>query len=149
MSIRYLAAEDEVFGVVNAAFVGALAALGLAYVPAINFPGQLVAPPNVNQIYAECSFSVVTEHQASLSRVAGVSIYETVALLAVQIYSPKTDASALRIAKIIAMAVRDAFRLPSPSGEVWFKDQKLSPVAGSDTKNQINVVVTCTYKTKK
>jgi hypothetical protein len=138
--IEYVAAEDEIFGVANVAWLAA--APGLTIV----FPGVLKVEPPIDQIYAECSFVVVKESQASLAKVNGLSIYEATGLLAVQVYAPKADPSSMRTAKLIASAVRDAFRKPSPSGEIWFRDQKVSPVNGNTTKNQVNVVVTCTYR---
>jgi hypothetical protein len=147
MSVDFLAGKDDIFGIANAAFVSAAAAAGLAYTAQINFPDVLALPPNVDQIYAECSFVVVTEKQIALSRIGGKKGYQTVGLFAMQVFSPKTDASALRVAQTIASAVRDAFCQPPIPTEVWFRDQRLTPVSGSDTKNQTNVVVTCTYKT--
>jgi hypothetical protein len=141
--IEYVAAEDEIFGVLNVAWLAA--ANGATLV----FPGLLQVEPPIDEIYAECSFAIVKESQASLAQQNGKSIYETTGLLAVQVYAPKADSSSMRTAKEIASAVRDAFRKPSPSGEIWFRDQKVSPVGGNTTKNQINVVVTCTYRTLK
>jgi hypothetical protein len=148
MSMTYLQGKDEIFGVANTAFGVAAIAQALAYTPKLIFPGMLSVPPDIQQIYGECSFSVVTEHQVSLSNVNGVKIYETVALFAMRLFSPKQDAAAFRIAETIGTAVKNAFRLPSPSGEIWFRNQRLSQVNGTETKNQINVVVTCTYKTQ-
>lgn len=147
MSIDYISAEDELFGICNTAFLAAAQVQGLAYSPQLNFPGLITDPPNVTQIYGACSFSVVVEHQSSLACSGGTKQYETVGLLVLQVFSPKSDQTALRIAKMIASSVRDAYCRPSPSGEVWFRDQKVSPVSGSETKNQVNVVITCTYNT--
>jgi hypothetical protein len=147
--IEYIAAEDEIFGVANVAWTEAVVAQSLAYTPQLVFPGSIKAEPPVDQIWAECGFVVVKESQASLTNVDGVSMYESIGLFSMQIYSGKADSAALRIAKQMGEAVRDAFRRLSPSGEVWFRDQRLTPVTGNTTQNQINVVVTCTYQTLK
>ena len=149
MSIEYIAAEDEMFGIVNGAWIAAYEAQNLDYVPQLFFPGQLELPPQTKQIYARCSFSVVTDKQIGLANAGGLSLYETVGLLAVQVYAPKTVVSSFRSAKQIASLVRDAFCKSSVSGELWFRDQKLTPTSGNETMNQVNVVVTCTFKTTK
>ena len=149
MSITYLDAEDEIFGICNTSWIQGCTEQALAYRPQLTFPGTIAAPPSPKEVYAECSYSVVTEHQLTLSSVGGAKLYETVGLFALQVYSPKTDATALRTAKIIAGFVRDAFCRSSPSGEVWFRDQRLTVVSGNEIKNQVNVVVVCSYKTQK
>lgn len=147
MSITYLGAQDEVFGVMNAAWLAAVEAADLSYMPIISFPGALVVTPDPATIYAECHFSVVAEKQVGLSQQGGVKLYQSTALLIAQVYAPKTDASALRTIQTIGSALRDAFRQLSPSGEVWFSNQRFTPVSGNDTRHQVNTVVTCVYKT--
>jgi hypothetical protein len=149
VSITYLQAEDEIYGIANRAWVSSIDGSGLHYQPKLYFPDSPVPPADVDEIYARCSFSVVTAEQASLSRYQGVSTYEEDGLFAMQIYAPKKKASALRTAKQMADVVRNAFCTPSTSGEVWFRGQRVSPVAGNETKNQVNVVITCTYRTTK
>lgn len=149
MSITDIQAEDEIFGIINTAWTAGLSAVTLPYIPKIYFPDKIVPVPPVDEIFAECNLAIVIANQASLARYQGKSTYETVGLAAIQIYSPKQSASALRTAKIIGGAIKDAFCAPSPSGEIWFRGQRLTPVAGNSTRNQVNVVVTCTYKTIK
>jgi hypothetical protein len=149
MSIDYITAKDEIFGIANVAFITATQAASLTYQPIICFPGLLVQPPNVAQIYAECDFVVVTEEQSAFANVNGQRLYESVALFTMRLYAPKIDSASLRTAEAMAVLIKDAFRLPSPSGEIWFKRQRSSVVAGIDTKNQVNLVVTSTYKTEK
>lgn len=148
VSIDYIAAKDEVFGIVSDTFA-AVAPESFDPVPALYFPGTLVAPPDPNVSYAICGFSVVTEKQSALASLLGVSIYETVALMSFQFYTPRTDVAALRKAETVGSAIKDAFRKASPSGEIWFRDQKLANVAGNETRNQVNVTAVCTYKTEK
>lgn len=149
MSITYIEAQDEIFGIANRAWTAAMVGLELTYPPRLYFPDHVVAPPDVDELYGECSFVVVTANQATLNSYRGVSLYEEVGLFALQIYAPKKKASAFRKAQLIGSAVRDAFCKASPSGEVWFRAQRVSPVTGNETKNQINVVVTCIYRTSK
>jgi hypothetical protein len=153
VSITTLQAQDEIYGMANVAWIAAAtaaeAAVGLSYTPKLCFPDKIVALPPVDQLYAEASFVVVTEEQASLSRYQGESSYEAIGLFALQVYSPKKGAANLRVAQTIAVAVRDAFCKPSTSGKIWFRKQKATPVGGNETKNQVNVVVTCTYRTTK
>jgi hypothetical protein len=149
VSITYLQAQDEIYGMANVAWKAASIAAGLSYTPKLCFPDKVVPPPDVEQIYAEASFVVVTADQATLSRYQGASTYEETGLFALQVYSPKKGAASLRVAQTIAAAVRDAFCKPSTSGEIWFRKQKVTPVSGNETKNQVNVVVTCTYRTTK
>lgn len=147
MSIAYLNAEDEIFGVVSAAWLAAI--VGISYAPTLFFPGAIDPARPVDEIYAECSLVVVKEAQTVLANQDDKSIYESTALFAVQVYSPKSDPAALRTAKVIGSALLDAFCKPSPSGEIWFRDQRLTPVSGNTTKNQLNVVITCVYRTIK
>jgi len=147
VSITYLEAQDELYGMVNAAMAAAAPTVGLTYTPALYFPDTEVVPPNIDVLYAEASFVVVTAEQASLGSIRGVSMYEETGLLAVQVYSPKANPENLRIAQQIGEAIRTVFRGRSTSGAIWFRRQKLTPVAGNTTKNQVNVVATCIYKT--
>jgi hypothetical protein len=147
--MNYLDAKDEIFGIANAAWTVALETLLLDYEPQCYFQGIQNATPNAEQIYAELSYVVVKEQQSSLANVNGTKLYESIGLFAMQVYAPKTDVSAFRQAETIASAVRDAFRQPSPSGEIWFTNQRATPVTGNAVRNQINVVVNCTYQTAK
>lgn len=149
MITQYIDAEDEIFGVANTAWKLAIAESGLDYNPKIFFPGQIKPTPDVTQIYADCSFSVVTDGQVGLNNYQGLSLYETVGLMLIQIFSPKLDPVAQRMTKMVADKVRNAFCKPSPSMEIWFRQQKLAPVSGNPTKNQVNVVVTCSFRTAK
>lgn len=148
MSIPYLDAKDEVYGMVNTAFTDA--ASGITPSPRLSFAGAGIAPPpNVDAIQADCSFVVVTSSQASLSNNQGKSLFQDVAMLTLQIYAPKKAVGAFRSAEQLGEAVRTRFCKPGVSGEVWFRDQRLSPVAGNETRDQVNVIVICTYKTLK
>lgn len=149
MSITYLEAEDEVFGVFNVAWNEAVTAAGLSYVPQVVFPDIAVGAPDASQVYVEVYFQVVTENQTAMAQQNGQNVYQSTALFNAQIFAPKQDPTALRIIKIIGEALKDAFRVPSPSGEVWFRNQRLSQVAGNATRNQVNVVTNCVYKTIK
>ena len=146
MSFTYLEAEDELFGIANTAWLAAVgtADVDFAVPPTMVFPGMLFVPvPNL--IYAECSFQVVLERQSAVGQSNGLKLYETTGLLVIQVKSPKSDVSALRTAKSLACAVKDAFCQPSPSWEIWFRNQKLTQVSGNETRNQVNVVITCVY----
>src|SRR3954447_7433869 len=107
MSITYLAAKDEHFTIANTAWLASASAQGLPYTPQLYFPGGLPLPPNIVQIFAVCSFVVVTEHQNAVGRNENKAQYESIGLLAVQVFSPKVDPTALRIAETLASAVRD------------------------------------------
>lgn len=149
MSITTIQAEDEIYGIAKRAWVSSIAGKGLAYTPKLYFPDKVVPSPDVDEIYAQCSFSVVIAEQASLSNYQGESTYEEDGLFVLQVYAPKKKATALRIAQEMAVVVRDSFCKQSPSGEVWFRGQKVTAVAGNAIKNQVNVVITCTYRTTK
>jgi hypothetical protein len=147
MSIEYIDAQDELFGMTKQAFD--IAITGVDPAPSLFFPGDLISPPPVNEIYATCSFVVVTDGQSGIGAPGGVSLYEAVGLLTVQIYAPKQSASSFRTAQEMADAIRNVFRGHSTSGEIWFRNPRVTPVGGNTTMNQVNVVVTCTYKTEK
>jgi len=149
MSIAYIAAQDEIFGIANAAWIAAAEAQTLGYTPLIFFPDDEQPEPPVDQIYSEVNYANVKSPQASLGSSNGQSIYEDTALLTLKVYCPKSDKTAYRSATIIADAVRNAFRKQSPSGEVWFRNQRLAPVDGNPTQGQVNVVITCVYSTIK
>jgi len=145
--ITDIQAEDEVFGIANSAWLAAIVGIDLTYVPAIYFPDAIVSTPDPTQIYAECDLKIVLSKQASLCRYQGQSFSDNIGLLSIQIYSPKQSGSSLRVAKIIGATIKNAFCKPSPSGYIWFQGQRITPVAGNATRNQVNVVVTCTYRT--
>jgi hypothetical protein len=149
MSIEYITAQDEIFGVANAAWIAAAEAQSLTYTPAMFFPGDEQLEPPVDQIYSEVNYANVKSSQASLSNWNSISVYEDLALFTLKVYCPKSAVTAYRTATVLADAVRNAFRKKSPSGEIWFRNQRVAPADGNATQGQINVVVTCVFRTLK
>lgn len=138
-------AEDEVFTVANNAWTAVAPSGAVLY-----FEGQLEAPPAMDAFYAEAGLRTVVESQIALGADnEGKRKYHAVALFTCQIYSPKRSFATFRAAKGVAEAVKNAFCQASPSGSIWFRAQRSTPVTGNEARNQVNVTVTCEYFTTK
>lgn len=145
--MNYLQARDEIYASVNTAWNTAVAALvpAPAEVPNIVWPGEAVPEPDSAFIYAQPDFTTVAKSQATLRRINGKSLFEANGLFTLRIFAPKSEAAALDQALVLAQAIESVLSKASTSGRIWYRNAKHTPVAGSDTMNQINVLSTCTY----
>lgn len=139
-------ARDELFGVIAASIAASITA---AIVGAfdIRWPG-LAALGNAaptDDFYGRAQFTTSRDAQMSLAKNEGVSRYEALSQILFQVFSPISVAGASDQGLLLATALRDAFRKPSPSGLISFTNQQVRPVGNNDTHYIINVIVTCTY----
>jgi hypothetical protein len=143
--VTFAEAQDEVFGVVSTAWLAAVADM-TAPLPVLIWPGEAVPEPDSLLIFGTPFLEVITKSQKTLRRIEDKSLFEADALFTMSIFAPKVDASALDQAVIIGSAVEIALSKASPSGNVWFRDARSTPVAGQATLNQVNVVVKCVFQ---
>jgi hypothetical protein len=147
MSLLYSDALDELFGMVEAVFVDPTI---MALVGTLDVRWQGVgtsAVPDRSKMWARVSTQTVTDNQVSLAANANKNLYEATGLLYVQLFCPRNLAASMENGRAVALAMRDAFRKQSPSGQIWFRNQKILELAETVDFYPINVVVQYSYKT--
>jgi hypothetical protein len=143
--MTYSEAKDELYGVVNDTITANLADTVKAI--EIRWPamGTLATPPPVDGYWARIYFNTLRDMQASLSKDRGISRYEALGSLLVQIYSPISIKGSVEPGNFLAEAIQAAFRRPSPSGAITFTNQMVREVGNNTTHYITNVSVDCTY----
>jgi hypothetical protein len=140
-AITYSDAIDTLFGIVNAAWAGALSIVG--YTPEIRWQGREVPnKPPINKIWARVSSQIVTDTQASLADKNSKRIYHAKGLLYIQLFCPRTDD--LTIPRLFAQYIREAFRSESSDGNIWFTNPRI--VEQPPTKAHYPIVVSTNFE---
>ena len=126
-ALTYTDAIDTMFGMVNAAWVGAASIVG--YTPVIRWQGKEVADkPPVDQIWARVSAQIITDQQSSLANINGNRMYEAKGLLYIQLFCPRSN-NDLQTGRIFSQYIREVFRTESPDGNIWFTNQRIVELA--------------------
>jgi hypothetical protein len=147
MSIIYGDAVDEIFGTVKAVN-DTIAAGILGYTPELRWQSvPLGMQPAKDKFWLRASMMLVTEDQIALSAVNELRLFESIGILYVQLFCPRDIASSIENGRLLAVAIRDAFRQQSNSGEIWYKNQKVVELPETVESYPINVVVKFQYKT--
>ena len=149
MIASYQDAEDELFTAANAAYQSAIVGVSPAPYAELVTEDEVVDLDDIETIYGRIQFVVVNEQQSSFVGSQAKALYETVGLLTVQLYGPKSDVTVLRSLKRIAEVIKNQFCNAAVPGDIWFTRQRSTPVNGNEVKNQVNVVITCTYTISK
>ena len=148
--MNYLQARDEIYNSLQLAWLLIVSQIQPlpANTPIIVWPGQAIPDPSAEIIYGKPNLTVVNKSQISLRRNNGLSLFQSSALFTFQIFAPKSDAAALDQSLILAAAIEAVFCKSSQSDDIWYRNSRYTPVSGTDTMNQINVVSTCVYQTE-
>lgn len=146
--MNFQQAEDEMFGLLQATWLAAVALLvpAPAETPQIIWPGEAVPDPDSTILFCTPNLEVLTRPQKTLRSNTSGRLFESTALFSVSIFAPKSDADARRQAVALGMAIEKSVGKASPSGSIWFRNGKSSPANGTATQNQVNVVTTCVYQ---
>jgi len=147
MPIQYTAAIDELLGMIKTAWdAGALSIAG--YEPEIRWPGNPIGTkPDMTKYWGRPSTQIVLDGQSSLANDQGLRRYQAQGLLYFQLFCPRNVADSLENGRLLAEVIRTAFREGSPSGDLWFRNQKIVELPETDESYPINVVVEFLYDT--
>jgi len=143
--MTYADAKDELFGIVNTAIKAAIASRIIERIK-VHYPGMNGAtePPN-DGYWCRVFYTTIRDNQASLAKLNGISRYEALGQLVIQIYSPISAPGSLDNGNLLAESVRDAYRLPSPSGVMSFTNQLVRELGNTKSHYLTTVMVECTY----
>lgn len=145
--IDYSSACDKMFSIANAALIAA--SENVVNIADIRWPGteRQQSPPD-NVYWARVSEQVVVSGQTSLSNnvgFGGSKRYDTIGLLFIQLFCPKSDPAAVPNGRLLQTALVNAFRAPSGDSNLWFRNQTPKPMTYNPTNYQFNVAVTYQY----
>jgi hypothetical protein len=156
MPIDPQSAIDEIYGVVKDVVDNESAAI-VGYVPEVRWPGNPEnVKPDPTKVWLRVSIKTVTDAQSSLaSGDDGSKRYTNVSLLFVQVFAPRslfamqanaTPVNLQSVGRELAYAIRDRFRRndASPSGAIWYRDQKA--VDAPPEPDYYPVLVTVTFQ---
>lgn len=143
--VDYSTACDLMFSIA----LNAIEALTQATIAETRWPGvaEKTTPPE-NVYWIRVSEQVVLSSQSSLSVSVGAPgqrRYQTVGLLFLQLFCPKSDPAAVPNGRSMQQALVNAFRAPSGDANLWFRNQTPKPMMFNPTSYQFNVAVTYTY----
>lgn len=146
MAVTYQIAQDEVFGIVKAVIDANQASL-FGYTIDVRYPGvPKDTKPDMSMLWARASSQIVSDGQSALSNVGGVKRYDAIALLYVQLFSPRNVPEKQK-SLTLAELLRSEFRKASPSGNLSFFNQKIVELPEEATNYPTNVVVEFRYQT--
>lgn len=144
--MNYGKAIDEMFSLFLEAWkAGAPEVLGLEEAPEIVWPGQDGKLPDMTKYWCRVSQQTVLEEQTALADNEGKKRYTTSGLIFVQLFCPKSDASAMAKGKKLAPVARNAFRGKTTSGKVWFRRARIQELTPEDNAYRFNVVAEYEY----
>jgi len=147
MSMTYIEAVDELFGMLLDVVHTESAAI-IGYEPEIRWPGEAagIKPPK-ERYWSRASEQIVTDGQVSLANAQGIKVYEATGLCYLQIFCPRNLDGSLDKGRLFAQAVRNKFRRGSPSGEIWFRNQRIVKQPETAEAYPLNVVIEFSFKT--
>jgi hypothetical protein len=147
MSTTFLAARDELFGMVKTVLDTA-ASGPIGYALDVRYIGLAqAAKPDMKKLWARVSHQVVTDGQAALADVNSQKLFEAHGLLYVQLFCPRNIGGMYDKTMQLALNLQTAFRAQSPSGEVWFRDQIVRPLTETDENYPIQFSSAFNYQT--
>jgi hypothetical protein len=143
----YSGARDEVFGIVTTLWASPALASVFGYVPELRYDGaEEAGTPDKSKTWARVSAQIVKDGQASLSGGDGTKKYRGIGLAYVQVFGSRIETNSKVNAIALAGLIQAQFRKPSPSGDLWFRDQKIVELPVTDSSYPVNVVVTFEYE---
>lgn len=148
MTAAYDVALDDIYSVLNVAWLGGAAAV-VGYVPEIRWPGvEDSTKPDGSKFWARISTQTVTEEQTGF----GVCPTETNAmrttafgLVFVQLFCPKNVDTSFEFGKLLAKLVRSAYRGRKTVNGVWFRNVRINELSAEDLWHRFNVIAEYEY----
>lgn len=145
--MTYQDAKDELFGIVRSVLISTAITTLFGYEIDTRYSGVPGEKPDQSRLWARVSAQLVTDGQTALANNNGVKLYEAVGLLYVQLFAPRNIPGGEDKAEQLAEAIRSEFRKASPSGLIWFRNQKIVDLPETLESYPKNVVTTFSYKT--
>lgn len=141
----YEDAIDEIFGRFWSKWKTQSTAIA-GYVPTVQWVGvELDEKPDVSKFSIRTSNTTVDERQTSLRGDSGTR-YDTVGVLLMQLYCPKT-AAGRTIGKKLATLARDIFRGKRISKTVKFEHVRIVELEPTEKHNRFNILANYNYFT--
>ena len=148
MSTDYITARDEMFGIAETVFDDSATSTLIGYKPDVRWPADpKPSVPDVTKVWARVSHQVVTDGQAALANAQGQKLYEAKGLLFIQFFSPRNVGGMYDKVLQLALVMQEAYRDPSPTGEIWFRNAKVVQLPEEATSYPINFSTEFSYKT--
>lgn len=146
--IGYVDATDEMFGIIYGVLSDAQWNTKFGYTIDVRWPGIAKEnKPDPSKLWARVSKQVVKEQQSSLANVQGERNFTTIGLLFTQLFCPRNQPATLDNGRMVAVALEQALRQSSPSGEIWFLNQAIRELPETDENYPITVVTEYNYQT--
>lgn len=149
MPATYPQAIDEIFTLINSAWVaGASAAAGETVDP-LRFVGvETQGKQATDKYWARVSTQGVDENQASISNGVGAPgnrRYQAEGLVFVQLFGPKSRNTAMEKLRLLAQLARNAYRGKVTANGVWFSHVRIQELDPEELWQRINVVAEYAY----
>lgn len=139
----YEEAIDLMYGAFKTAWDAEASGI-IGYTPEVEYEGvRDNRHAKGGKAFARLSVRNVIERQATLGSPggAGKHEYETIGLMVVQLFLPKSDNTAMVSGRRLAQLVRNTYRSVSAGGEVWFRDATIREQPPGNRWYQINVTI--------
>lgn len=148
MSTTYPEAVDEMFSLLNTAWIANSAAI-VGYLPELRWPNQeQPSTPDGSKFWGRVSQLTVQEIQTTLSDACGENgqkRYTASGLIFVQLFAPKSTASSADTLRNLAQMLKTALRGHTTSGKVWFRNAQVKELSAENQSWRSNVVAAYEY----
>ncbi len=145
MTTNYISAIDQMFNLVNQAFI-ADASSTVGYVPEIRWQGVPEQnAPDASKYWLRVSQQTTSEGQITLRDENGVRRYQTIGVLFVQVFCPKSEVDAMAKGRLLAVIARNSFRGKTTSGKVIFSNVRIKELPPEESAYRLNVVADYEY----
>lgn len=149
MTVDYSAARDEMFALFKTAWDASSSTVA-GYVPEVRYQGrELPTKPSATKHWCRISTQNVIDRQITLSdcvEESGKKRYESAGLVFVQLFAPKSVATADEQGRKLAEVAKKAFRGKTTPGAIWFKNVRINDnIADEDGFYRFNVVAEYEY----
>jgi len=145
---NYEGARDEIFALLNVAWLAGAAAI-VGYVPEIRWQGVTKETKiDESKFWARVSMQSVGGEQASLSNCAGAigqKHYTDFGLIFVQLFAPMAAQQATMKLGRLAMLARNVYRGVSTDNKVWFRNARINNLEDELQFHRLNVVAEYEY----
>lgn len=145
MSTTYEEAVDEIFTLINTAWLANTAAI-VGYVPEMRWPGvEEPDKPDYSKHFARSSQQTVTEEQSTLKDGEGSQRYTASGLVFIQIFCPKSEGKTMANGRKLAIVGRDSLRGKKTTGGVWFRKVRIRELEPETKWYRFNVIAEYEY----
>lgn len=145
--MTYAQALDSMFASVKATLDASGMSL-VGYKPDTRWPGVPIAsPPDKTKLWARVSVQIATDGQAALANFQGITLYEAMGLLYVQLFCPRNLAASLPNGRLVAIALQATFRSLGATGDIWYRNAKFVELPETDDNYPVTFSTVFEYNT--